>query len=380
MRVLSVLSLLSFFVLGCNQATSYSAGTNHVIPVQMLVGNGSVAKIGDQEISEKDMMEWMKGRVRGEYVKAQSEFYSVQERTLDEFLLETLAAKKAEKTKTSKEDFLKKEIDGKLKKITEADMKKFYDDFAKQAGGRGLPPFDQVKGQIEGKLKEDAMVARKADVLSQLKKEFNVSALISPPRVEVSTGDNMVWGAPNAPVTIVEFSDFECPFCKKGADNLKAAVKKFPGKVKVHFRDYPLPFHKKAKDAATAARCAGEQGKYWEMHDQLFADQRSEKGWAHADQKATPEETQANMEKAFSMYAKNMRLNVNTFQSCLKDKKFNAVIDADMAAGTDLGVNGTPAFFVNGIPMQPGARPTEEFVALIEQELARTKVVAKTHP
>ena len=365
---------LGLLLMGCQQ------GGQNVAPIvyQESIGSSSaLATIDGKEFTESDLAKGLTGRSKGNYIKAKSEFFNVQKQALDDFIFEKLLQMKAQKEGISRDDYYKREVEGKLKKVTEADMKKFYDDFSKQAKGmgRGLPPFDKVKPQIEQKLKEDRMVERKENLIAQLRKEFKVDYLLSPPRLNVEVGDNQMLGSAKAPVTIVEFSDFECPFCKRGADTLKEVAKKYKGKVKVYFRDFPLGFHKRAKLAANAARCAGEQGKYWEMHDMLFEKQRQPGEWTHKEPKASEEETDKKAMDVILGYGKKLGLK-GEFEKCVKEQKYYAQIDKDFQAGSEMGVTGTPAFFVNGIPMPAGARPAEEFEALINQELERAKMLA----
>src|SRR3972149_530771 len=145
-------------------------------------------------------------------------------------------------------------------------------------------------------------------------------------------------GQDGAPVTIVEFTDYQCPFCSRHFIETMPQIEKdyiSSGKVRYLLRDYPLPFHGNATAAAMAARCAGDQGKYWEMHDVLFEKQDE---WADA----------VDGGDTFSGYAKTLGLNSPTFSSCLSQKNHKVAIDADYALAQELGVSGTPGFFING--------------------------------
>ena len=147
-------------------------------------------------------------------------------------------------------------------------------------------------------------------------------------------------GAKDAPVTIVQWSDFQCPFCSRVEPTINKVMDDYKGKVRVVWRDLPLPFHPNALPSAIAARAAGEQGKFWEMHDKLFADQ------AHED-RAT-----------FEKYAQELGLNMGKFKAALDAQKGKEAIEADAAAGGKIGAHGTPAFFVNG-KFLSGAQPYE---------------------
>ena len=166
--------------------------------------------------------------------------------------------------------------------------------------------------------------------------------------------DDSVKGGKDAPVTIVEFSDYECPFCTKFYEQSLQLIEKNyidTGKVKFIYRDFPLSFHQNAQKAAEAAECAGEQDKYFEMHDLLF-----EKGVSGGV-------------NAFKQYAKDIGLNTKKFDQCLDSGAMAQEVKDDFAAGQQLGVSGTPAFFING-KLVSGAQPYSVFEQIIEQELS----------
>ncbi len=175
-----------------------------------------------------------------------------------------------------------------------------------------------------------------------------------PAKVKVSADDDDFLGDVNAPVTIIEFSDYECPFCARFySDALQQIKEKYveTGKVKFVYRDFPLNFHANAQKAAEAAECAGDQGKYFEMHDMLF------------------ESGVTGGVGSFKQYASNMGLNTNEFNECLDSGKYYDEVQKDMRDGSAAGVRGTPATFVNGI-LVSGAQPFSVFEQIIEAELA----------
>ncbi|RME53646.1 DsbA family protein [Candidatus Woesearchaeota archaeon] len=167
--------------------------------------------------------------------------------------------------------------------------------------------------------------------------------------------DDPVKGNPDAPVTIVEFSDYQCPFCGRHfQQTYPQLVKDYidTGKVKLVYRDFPLSFHPEAQKAAEAAECAGEQGKYWEMHDKLFQNQQS-LGVAN-----------------YKKWARELGLDGSKFDTCLDSGKMANEVKKDMADGQAAGVRGTPSFFINGRPVR-GAQPFSVFQGIIEDELAK---------
>jgi protein-disulfide isomerase len=168
--------------------------------------------------------------------------------------------------------------------------------------------------------------------------------------------DAMVLGDPDAPVTIVEFSDYQCPYCASYVANTWSQIRSEfidTGRVRYVFKDYPLSgLHPRAPQAHAAARCAGDQGAYWGMHDRLFRDQSE---WGSGSDPGT----------VFEGFAADLGLEANSFQTCLESGTWDDAVDGDVAEGASLGVRGTPTFFVNGYPLV-GARPFELFEQVVE--------------
>jgi len=185
-----------------------------------------------------------------------------------------------------------------------------------------------------------------------------------PQNVLVSIDDDPIKGDPNAPVTIIEFSDYQCPFCKRFYDNVLGRIDEeyiSKGKVRLVFRDYPLGFHKEAMPAAIAANCAGEQGKYWEVHDFFFENP-----------------TKLDVDSVLNS-SKELNLNEDQFRKCAEDKTKEAEVNKDFEAGQKYGVRGTPSFFIGktdngkkemtGVYVR-GAQPFSAFKTHIDKLLA----------
>jgi protein-disulfide isomerase len=172
-------------------------------------------------------------------------------------------------------------------------------------------------------------------------------------QVAIAATSPSSFGPANAKVQVVEFSDFQCPFCSQAAGVVQQIRAKYGDKVRFTFRQFPLPMHPNAREAAEAALAAGTQGKFWEFHDRLFKDQ------SHLDR------------AALEGHAKETGLNVAAFKKSLDEHKFGPVIDADLKLGQTVQVNGTPSMFVNGTRV---ANPTnfEAVSALIEAALKGT--------
>lgn len=179
-------------------------------------------------------------------------------------------------------------------------------------------------------------------------------------RVDVEEGKLPIFGQDNAKVTMIEFSDFECPFCKSYFDQTLSQIKKDyvdKGLVKLYYRHFPLDFHPAAMPSSLASECANEQNKFWEYHDKIFAEQDKIAG-----------KTTDVITAQLKLFAQELGLNTSRFDSCLDNAKFQANVDTDLADGRTAGVSGTPTFFINGNRIV-GAQPYASFKALIDEEL-----------
>ena len=175
-------------------------------------------------------------------------------------------------------------------------------------------------------------------------------------------GDSYVLGNPDALVTVVEFSDFQCPFCQRGGNTAKELQKKYPNDVRIVFKHFPLAFHKEAPAASRAALAAGEQGKFWEMHDMLFSNFKNFKSNA------------SDMKGYTAGFAKELGLDVDKFKADFDNPKYGEVIKADQALGAKVGVRGTPHFFINGVRLS-GAQPLPKFEEIVKAQLAEAKKI-----
>jgi protein-disulfide isomerase len=212
-------------------------------------------------------------------------------------------------------------------------------------------PLAEVKAQLEQALTQARRQQARAEYVDQLRKKSNVAILLQRPKADVTVDTARLRGNPDAPVTIVEFSDFQCPYCKMAQPTIKEVLAKYKDKVRLGFRDMPLrQIHPQAQLAAEAARCAADQGKFWEYHDLLFASQQLDPA-------------------SLSQYAGKAGLDVERFEGCTKGDKYKPMIENDLQMGSKAGVNGTPAFFVNG-QFISGAQPLAAFEKIIDAELA----------
>ncbi|MBF0284052.1 MAG: DsbA family protein [Magnetococcales bacterium] len=265
----------------------------------------------------------------------------------------------AKERKTTTEALLQ-EAAAKADKVTDEQVKAFLD-----ANRSRIPPTEDIAALIP-KLKAnmEEQSGRKAQGLyvDSLLKKYKPEVLLpppTPPRLDVKGPYVNARGPENAPVTLVEYSDFQCPFCKRGAMVLKELEKEFPSQLRVVYRHLPLPSHTQATKAAEASQCAGVQGKFWEYHDAIFENQ---------------EKLDAALLKDL---AGRVKLDVSAFNKCLDEGKTAAAVKVDMETARTLGVNSTPTFFLNGIMIQ-GALPTADFKKMIQAELENSKKAPKT--
>jgi protein-disulfide isomerase len=205
-----------------------------------------------------------------------------------------------------------------------------------------------------GKVEEAEEMGEGAEVQQQEPEAPTV--LGAEDQAEIIKNAAAVKGAEDVKVTIVEFSEYQCPFCKRYVDQTYSQIlSEYGDKIRYIFRDYPLPFHPNAQKTSEAARCAGDQGKYWEYHDKLFEEQEE---WTEGTE----------VIELLEGYAQELGLNKSKFSSCLTNGEKEKAVKDDLALGQKVGVSGTPSFFINGT-MLVGAQPFEAFQALIDEEL-----------
>jgi protein-disulfide isomerase len=302
-----------------------------------------VATVGNYKITEQDL----DNRLRSQLSVLEIQLYDLKrnavDRMADDYLLQ-MAAKRAH---LSVDAYLKREIDAKVVVPPDAEIRKLYD----QQKGSSNVSYDQAKPLLIAAMKDQQRQQLRNDLMNRLRSEQGFKMLLKAPRFEVATGDLPALGPANAPVTIVEFGDFQDPFSKQSTLALKQVQAKYGDKVRLLFANWPSPSHPNAMQAALAARCANEQGQFWAFHDALFADPSK---LGPADLKAT---------------AAKLKLDTGKFNDCLDKKKYEAAVNKEIAEGQSLGVDGTPAFFVNGRPIL-GPQPAQKFAEVINEELA----------
>lgn len=294
--------------------------------------------------------------------KIKLQLYDARKGALDQMVDDYLLQQAARKDKLSVADYLKREVDDKAAaQVSDATAKKFYDENKDKIPAlKSAGAYDKIKDRLVAALRQRDAQQQHEQLMARLRKDGGAKILLEPPHVNVNlgAGGHPTLGPKDAPVTVIEFGDFQCPFCKRSEDAVKAIREKYGDRIKLVYMDFPLSFHPHAMPAANAARCAEAQGKFWQYHDALFADQS----------KLEPNDLKA--------AAKTLGLDTAKFNACFDKNEYDQAIQKDLEEGHRLNVNGTPTFFINGRELV-GAQPAESFVSIIDQELAKNGGHAK---
>jgi protein-disulfide isomerase len=309
-----------------------------------------VAEVDHRVILASDLQKFA-----GRELSVQREnLYKLEKQKLEEYISAFLLTQEAKKRGVSVEAVLDQEVNSKILPVGDDEIDVFY----KSNKARIAVDLDKVREQIRSYLHNQKIEAQKALFLKSLRSNAKVvTYLKSPPvfRAEISVAGEPFKGSEKAPVTVVKFEDFQCPFCKQVQPTFNELLSRYNGKVRLVHKDLPLEsIHPQARQAAEAARCAYEQGKFWEYHDKLYAN----------SPKASADDLKS--------YAKEVDLDVDSFDRCFANGKYKAVVQKDLKEGAQLGLTGTPTIFINGREIS-GNQPLEAFEAIIDEELARGK-------
>jgi protein-disulfide isomerase len=248
------------------------------------------------------------------------------------------------------EEYLQSQV--KLTPPSDEEIQKVFDQSKER-----MPPgttLEQVKPQISAFLEQKQQQKAVGDVIAKLRKDHHVKITLPQKRKDLSGVSGVVRGDAKAPVTLVEFSDFQCPFCGRAYTTVEEVMKNYAGKVKLEFVQFPLPMHENAEKAAEASLCAKDQGKFWALYDLMFKNQTELQPAKLKD------------------YAKQSGLDTAKFDACLDGGEKAEQVKKEQAMGEKLGVQSTPTFFVNGLEIE-GAQPYEAFAQAIDDELANSK-------
>ncbi len=306
----------------------------------------TVALIGETAVTAAQLDELAGVRL----ARLRSEEYTIRKQVLDEYIAKTLLEREAKARGITVQELTLTEIDAKVVSVTDDQKRAVYE----SGGGRYAGQSEaEALALIESNLRQIRLAEARRRLISELRTSAGVRVHLESPRLAVDTAGQPAKGPRNAPVTIVEFSDFQCPYCRNAAQTLTRLTERYGDKVRLVFRDFPLPIHKEAPKAAEAAECANDQNKFWPMHDKIF-------------------ENPSNLQPSeLKRRAAEIELDRVQFDRCLDSGRHAARWQQDRADGQRYGVSVTPTFFING-RMLTGAAPYQALAEIIEEELVRS--------
>ena len=317
-------------------------------------GTDVVAQVGDRAITVKEVDDKWRQTRPAEHAQAMQQVYDGRKQTLETIVAEMLIEQAAKAKGIAPAQFSEAEVTRRVKPVNDGQVAAFFQENQAQMQGRGI---DVMGPAIRRYLDEQQRTTAYEAMVAELRKAGPaVRLVLDAPRYTVNVAaDDPVVGSANAPVTLVEFSDFQCPFCARVMPTLKRLKEAYGDRVRVVWKDFPLTsIHPQAFKAAEGGQCAREQGKFWEYHDRLFANQ------------------QALEPESLKKHAADAGLDAAKFSACLDTAKYGDRVQEQMGVGTSLGVASTPAVFVNG-RLVSGAQPYEVFTAVIDEELERAR-------
>lgn len=311
--------------------------------------NPVVAQIDGEPIHRQQVDRWLKDDWLRGIEENPAELYQLRRAGIEGVIDDTLIERAATASGLPSNEYLEREKAA-LGPVTDTEIERFYARYQERI--QPPEPLDELRPKIRTFLEADRLIR----VVSELRAGAKIEVVMAPPppppvvRQSIAPG-GVSRGHDDAPITIVEFSDYQCPFCQRVENTLRQLDARYPGKLRFVYRHLPLEFHENAMPAATAAVCADQQSRFWDYHDLLFANQRA---------LSAPQLVQ---------YAAQLELDEASFRACLQADTTVKRIADDVAAGKAAGATATPTFFINGIVLR-GAQGLEAFQAIIDRELA----------
>ena len=302
-------------------------------------GSTVVAEVGGHKITLAELEQLEAGKL----LQARYKYYLAQRDALDRLIDDQLLQLQARRENVSVDELLKRHVESQVKEPTEEQLRFVYDTVATDQ------PFEAVRAKLAETAHELRLKKARTAYLESLRSEYGVVVELSQPSAEVAMENALRRGPGNAPVQVVEFADYQCPYCQKINPDLSKLGEDFGPKVAVVFKDFPLPAHPAAEKAAEAARCAGAQGKFWEFHDALFQNKKFELA-------------------ELKEQARALQLDTQSFDKCLDTGEQASAVQKDVSEGQRLGLTGTPSFFINGHFLS-GAVGYRKLRDAVEQEL-----------
>ena len=259
----------------------------------------------------------------GKLLQAQYQYYLSERKALEEAIDTRLLEQEAGLRHISLDDLLQAEVYKNVKDPTEDQLQVYYEGLDTQDS------YASVRNEVLEHIRDLRRTKARAAYVEKLRNQAQIHILLEPPSADVKTANSFVQGARTAPVVLVEFADYQCPYCQKVNPQIQRLKKEFGDSLSVVYKDFPLPMHHGAQKAAEAARCAGQQGKFWEYHDVLF----------YSNELSTD---------GLKEHARVLKLNSDRFNECLDNGTEAEAVKSDLTEAKSLGLTGTPSFFVNG--------------------------------
>ena len=311
-----------------------------------------LAVAGDRTFTAAEVDARWKADVPMLHARALQMLYDGRRDALDALIAEHLLNRAAAAKGVPPGQFEEEEIARRTKPVTDQEVAAFFEENRAEMGGR---PFDEMRAILREYLEEERKMAAREELFASLRAaDASLRVLLDAPRTALPiTADDPADGPAEAPVTVVVFADFECPFCRRLSPTLHELRGRYGDRVRLVWKDFPLKgVHPRAFQLAVAARCALDQGKFWEYHDRLFASPKV----------AQPSD--------LKQYASDVRLDVPRFSRCLESGTHDKTVESGVSLAARLGLSSTPTTFVNG-RMVTGAKPYGVFAAVIDEELRR---------
>jgi len=278
-----------------------------------------VARVGGSNLTLADLEQ----KEGGKLLQAEYQYYLNERKALEELIDNQVLSDEARRRNMTLDELLDKEVYKDIKDPTEDQLKVYYEGLDTQE------PYEAVRADVLGHIRELRRTKARTAYVDNLRKQASINILLMPPTADISIAKSYSKGSQDAKVVFVEFADYECPYCQKVNPQIQQIKKEYGDKVTLVFKDFPLPMHHGAEKAAEAARCAGEQGKFWEYHDVLFYSRQIEVD-------------------ALKEHARVLKLDGDKFDNCLDSGAEAAAVKQDLEEAKSLGLTGTPSFFVNG--------------------------------
>jgi protein-disulfide isomerase len=278
-----------------------------------------LARVGDKTITLGDLQK----KEAAKLLNASYGFYSAEHEALQSAIDDALLDREAKKEHLTVDQLLDKHVKGEIKQPSDEALRIYY------IGVETDQPYETIKDKIKEHIIELQKRKLGAKYLEKLRAQSDVIVSLEPPKLDVAVGNAPVQGPHDAAVTLIEYADYECPYCRKVEPTLERLRKQYGDKVAFAFKNFPLPMHSHAEKAAEAANCAAQQGKFWQFHDKLFSDNSLD----------VP---------ALKKLAVSTGLDGTKFDKCLDSGQQYDAVQKELAEGTKLGLSGTPSFFVNG--------------------------------